>query len=970
MPIYHDGKKMKPYRGYRKPVNIYYGDKKVAGWKNSTQTGNNLTFQTTYNDTADVEVKGNTAQQSEWMNKTGLSSQARFSAGDEITVPYRGYSLIFRVVDLKDEILTLEMKHVFGSESAYKGLQYDAPEAFYFAEEGLAAGTYNFTLLAGYDTTYGGGKTYQFTLAQDVPAGGCLMFPWGNKVQADTVMISSYASLTATTAIESDSVIEGSGGTSLGVADGTGNMNHTHRIRYGSDNYAQSALRQWLNSSAALGSVWTPKTKFDRPPTWHTSADAAHAGFMNGLDSDFLSVVETAVIPCRTNSIHEVSSLDGDTYTINTVYNLRDKFFTLSRPEIYGTWDSTTYKDGELLDFYNGLTDVERKKFDVFGTVRYAWLRSPHPDNAYGERFVNISGSVGGNFAAGSMGVAAACKVTSQNLKKIIDDNVVTYSPATTPNYTMPSPDRVSSIVSNLPAGTYYTTDYKGDKYEFTLTVPLGKIGTPTDSIEFDKYSHGGYIRRGLGHIASYVDETIETDYMSTTGGLDVGAEIYYVLETATRAPLTFTLNNASTAPECPMTFLTSTPSLEYPAGVYDASGTVTASNSDESETATATIETLRSNADGTVYDEQNVTTGDVIRRMNPWANITGANTLTKADSTLLAYKVFKMSLGDLPIPATATTNITAQKYDSTLLTAVNTSPTAADKIYTDGSYFYISAGMADTGFSPAIVPTDNEIKAYCFGHNLCHSDGRTPFYKSEIPYNPTTWAEWVLVSGDSTTTMDSTGLTMTAVNGTFVRIERQSLAFKVSTKYGVIYDVVSSNLTGNYGIATSGGLTASDVNFSKTVGKNKTVFTTYSTISANNFRLFVNLSETTGNSIKLKDIRIYELPAGSQIETDFETLTADQLNEKYPFDGLNVKHWKHLVGTDAEIAASITPTLPTASYDGFTPYKMIYELAEPVEEQYAPVTLPTYYPTTVIEAVNDTPAEMQIAATVKVEDE
>ena len=75
MPIYHDGKKMKPYRGYRKPVNVYYGDKKVAGWKNSTQTGNNLTFQTTYNDTADVVVKGKTLQKSEWVHKQGLTTQ-------------------------------------------------------------------------------------------------------------------------------------------------------------------------------------------------------------------------------------------------------------------------------------------------------------------------------------------------------------------------------------------------------------------------------------------------------------------------------------------------------------------------------------------------------------------------------------------------------------------------------------------------------------------------------------------------------------------------------------------------------------------------------------------------------------------------------------------------------------------------------------------------------------------------------
>lgn len=103
--------------------------------------------------------------------------------------------------------------------------------------------------------------------------------------------------------------------------------------------------------------------------------------------------------------------------------------------------------------------------------------------------------------------------------------------------------------------------------------------------------------------------------------------------------------------------------------------------------------------------------------------------------------------------------------------------------------------------------------------------------------------------------------------------------------------------------------------------------------------------------------MRLYELPPGSQIEADFNPLTADQLAAKYPFDGLDVRHWKRLMGTEAEIQASITLTLLTASYYGFTPYKMIYQLAESIEEQYDPATLPTYYPTTVITTTNDTVA-------------
>ena len=81
----------------------------------------------------------------------------------------------------------------------------------------------------------------------------------------------------------------------------------------------------------------------------------------------------------------------------------------LSRPEIYGSWDSATYKDGELLDYYEGLTNAERKKFDILGSVGYAWLRSPSPSYANSARIVSTDGSLSHSSAYTSSGVASAC---------------------------------------------------------------------------------------------------------------------------------------------------------------------------------------------------------------------------------------------------------------------------------------------------------------------------------------------------------------------------------------------------------------------------------------------------------------------------------------------------------------------------------------------------------------------------------
>ena len=49
-------------------------------------------------------------------------------------------------------------------------------------------------------------------------------------------------------------------------------------------------------------------------------------------------------------------------------------------------------------------------------------------------------------------------------------------------------------------------------------------------------------------------------------------------------------------------------------------------------------------------------------------------------------------------------------------------------------------------------------------------------------------------------------------------------------------------------------------------------------------------------------------------------------------------KNWKHI--TDG---AGLTATLPTATYAGYTPYRLLYQLATPVDEQLTGVNVPTY---------------------------
>lgn len=303
--------------------------------------------------------------------------------------------------------MTLEMKNIYSNVGgSIKSVQFDAQEALYYAEDGLAAGTYHFTVAN--QTLYedDNGKSFQFTLTQSVPAGGQVAVSAIYNQTLEGKSVATYASPSSTDAIETTLLTEGSAGTDLGTTNGADNVNHFHRIILGSSNYAQSAIRQWFNSSADAGSVWSPQTKFDRPPSWATSLN----GFMHGLPSEFLSVVETAVVPCITNSFFECASLDGTEFAVDQVYNLTDSFFVLSRPEIYGTWDSTVHKDGELLDYYDGLTNEERKKYSINGTAGNAWIRSSYTRNAGTARVVyGTTGGTSNYYAYNGNGAAPAC---------------------------------------------------------------------------------------------------------------------------------------------------------------------------------------------------------------------------------------------------------------------------------------------------------------------------------------------------------------------------------------------------------------------------------------------------------------------------------------------------------------------------------------------------------------------------------
>ena len=170
---------------------------------------------------------------------------------------------------------------------------------------------------------------------------------------------------------------------------------HDNRVSYGYNNWQYSAVRQWLNSSAAGGAWWQKQHIWDNAPS-----NANSAGFLAGItDAEFLAAIGAVNLTTARNTVCDC----GGSYVTS------DKVFLASNKEIFGS-SNNGVDEGTALPLYVGAENADRIKY--LGTsAQHWWLRSPYVGYAYIVYYVNSSGSSTSNDACTTYGAVPACVI-------------------------------------------------------------------------------------------------------------------------------------------------------------------------------------------------------------------------------------------------------------------------------------------------------------------------------------------------------------------------------------------------------------------------------------------------------------------------------------------------------------------------------------------------------------------------------
>ena len=320
------------------------------------------------------------------LSEYGMEVTGTPTVGDTITVTESASELVFDVAHVTGSKITLVMHDAFIS------MQFDAQEAKWAAADGsqLPAGKYKIS------------STLSFTATQPFYCAKP-----SNVSLSTSVTVTTYGANRAT--VESGLAIVADVTDCDGDLTATGCENHNDRVSYGSNNYMESAIRQYLNGTA--NGWWSPQTKWDLRPSNHSGVP-----FMHGIDPAFLDILSPNDKVWKDNT--------NATYGNTGSHTFDDKFFLLCSKDVNFSSDADE-SDTRLALFTGSLsasdnsTDQNNLRKKIVGSsYGYWWLRTALRGGVPSAIGVRTTGTRNDGYAYYSGGVVPACEISADSAEE------------------------------------------------------------------------------------------------------------------------------------------------------------------------------------------------------------------------------------------------------------------------------------------------------------------------------------------------------------------------------------------------------------------------------------------------------------------------------------------------------------------------------------------------------------------------
>lgn len=338
---------------------------------------------------------------------SGLFGQA-YSIGDQFVDTWKDvaanteYTYPFQLnhigsVELEDGEVLSDRPFLQAHYAHPFGVQFSHQRAFLRCPSGLEPGTYYFTIEASWGNNVAAGDIVCFTTTVAVPEGGRVAGCYGAPDQAKSNWRIYTYSADGKSILETITPTFTASGTSLGTMKATvrnGDMNSMQETAYGWNRWKTSALRQYLNSDAAIGNWWTAQDEWDIAPDQLTTKK----GFLSGCPESFVEALKKVKVTTYPNTVYDDTGGNTPDITYDRVFipSLEQMFINPQKEgegEYHKYWKRKSGQDTVMAQWQT-YPQIITYGVENHTAAQHVWLRSAHRGYAYTAWGVNSGGYV------------------------------------------------------------------------------------------------------------------------------------------------------------------------------------------------------------------------------------------------------------------------------------------------------------------------------------------------------------------------------------------------------------------------------------------------------------------------------------------------------------------------------------------------------------------------------------------------